>query len=430
MTPPKSPRPPGKVEILFRADPSIWDGRFINNAWLQELGRPVTKITWDNAALISPALAEREKISNGDILEWRVGGRKLRAPVWITPGQAENSVTLHLGYGRERTGHVGTGTGFNAYTLRTSEALWSVPGVEMIHTGEKYQIVDTQKHHNMEGRDIIRSGTLAAFVANDHFLNEGRVPRPERDQTLSDPNEFKYSGHKWGLSIDLNVCIGCNVCTIACQAENNIPVVGKFQVSKGREMPWIRVDGYFLGSLDNPALHHQPVPCMHCENTPCELVCPVGATVHDDEGLNVQVYNRCIGTRYCSNNCPYKVRRFNFLEFNAGMTAVQKMVKNPDVTVRSRGVMEKCTYCTQRINAVRIDAEVAGRPIRDGEIITACQAACPVEAIVFGDLNDPESHVTKLKAQPLDYWMLGELNTRPRTSYLGKLHNPNPDLEA
>jgi molybdopterin-containing oxidoreductase family iron-sulfur binding subunit len=420
----------GKLEILFRPDPSIWDGRFVNNGWLQELPRPVSKLTWDNAALVSPMLAQREKLENGDVVILKFGGRTLRAPVWVMPGQAENSVTLHLGYGRERTGRVGTGAGFNAYALRTSQALWSGAGLEIKRTGEKYPLVDTQKHHSIEGRDIVRSGTIGEFAANVHFLEAHKEPRPERDVTLYHSDEFKYDGYKWGMSIDLNVCIGCNACTIACQAENNIAVVGKAQVANGRAMHWIRVDGYFEGSLDNPEVNHQPVPCMHCENAPCELVCPVGATVHDDEGLNVQVYNRCIGTRYCSNNCPYKVRRFNFLEFNAGMTAVQKMVKNPDVTVRSRGVMEKCTYCTQRINAARITAEIASRKIRDGEIVTACQAACPVEAIVFGDLNDRESRVAKLKGQPLDYGMLGELNTRPRTSYLAKLRNPNPEMKT
>jgi MoCo/4Fe-4S cofactor protein with predicted Tat translocation signal len=419
---------PGKTEIVFRADPTIWDGRFVNNAWLQELAKPMTKLTWDNAALISPALAQREKLQNGDVLNLKFRGRSLRAPVWIVPGQAENSVTLHVGYGRARTGRVGEGAGVNAFALRTSDALWSGEGLEISRTSETRQLVSTQAHHSVEGRDIVRSGTLAAFLANEHFSEKDKEPRPAREDTLYHPDEFKYEGYKWGMSIDLNVCIGCNACTIACQAENNIPVVGKHQVSVGRDMQWIRVDGYFRGGVDNPEMNHQPVPCMHCENAPCELVCPVGATVHDNEGLNVQVYNRCIGTRYCSNNCPYKVRRFNFLEFNAGMTAVQKMVKNPDVTVRSRGVMEKCTYCTQRINAARIPAEIADRKIRDGEIVTACQAACPVDAIVFGDLNDPASRVAKLKQLPLDYWMLGELNTRPRTSYLAKLRNPNPEL--
>jgi molybdopterin-containing oxidoreductase family iron-sulfur binding subunit len=390
----------------------------------------MTKLTWDNAALVSPALAQREKLSNGDVIALKFHGRTLHAPVWITPGQAENTVTLHVGYGRQRTGRVGTGTGCNAYALRTSDALYSGAGLEITRTGQTYHLVSTQSHHSTEGRDILRSGTLAEFAANSRFLEAGVEPRPTPSDTLYNAGEFKYVGYKWGLSIDLNVCLGCSACTIACQAENNIPVVGKEQVSHGRDMQWIRVDGYFRGSLDNPEIHHQPVPCMHCENAPCELVCPVGATIHDDEGLNVQVYNRCIGTRYCSNNCPYKVRRFNFLEFNAGMTAVQKMGKNPDVTVRSRGVMEKCTYCTQRINAARITAEIANRKIRDGEVVTACQAACPVEAIVFGDLNDSGSRVSKLKAQPLDYWMLGELNSRPRTSYLARLRNPNPELRS
>jgi len=430
IPPPKTPHTHGKLEINFRADPTIWDGRFVNNAWLQELGKPFSKLVWDNAALVSPALAQREKLSNGDIVELKFHGRTLRAPVWITAGQAENSVTVHVGYGRQRAGRVGTGVGFNAFALRDTNGLWGGDGLELRRTGDVHSLASTQQHHSVEGRDIFRAGTLAEFAANPHFLNADREPPPSPEDTLYNSGEFKYAGYKWGLSIDLNVCIGCNACTIACQAENNIPVVGKEQVGKGREMQWIRVDGYYRGPLDNPEMHHQPVPCMHCENAPCELVCPVGATVHDSEGLNVQVYNRCIGTRYCSNNCPYKVRRFNFLEFNAGMTPVQKMAKNPDVTVRSRGVMEKCTYCTQRINAVRIVAEIENRKIRDGEIVTACQAACPTEAIVFGDLNDPSSRVVKLKAQPLDYLMIGELNTRPRTSYLAKLRNPNPELPS
>jgi molybdopterin-containing oxidoreductase family iron-sulfur binding subunit len=418
------------LELLFRPDPMIWDGRFVNNGWLQELPKPFTKLTWDNAALISSSLAAREQLQNGDVVELQFQGRSLEAPVWIVPGQADNVVTLHLGYGRRLTGRVGTGSGFDSYALRTSGALWSGGGLTLQKTGKSHPLSTTQHHFNVEGRDIIREGTFADFQADPHFIDTQFESRPGREDTLYNPDEFKYNGYKWGMSIDLNTCIGCNACTIACQAENNIPIVGKYQVAHGREMHWIRVDTYFKGDIAQPETSHQPVPCMHCENAPCELVCPVGATVHDDEGLNVQVYNRCIGTRYCSNNCPYKVRRFNFLEFNAGMTAVQKMGKNPDVTVRSRGVMEKCTYCTQRINAARITAEIADRKIRDGEIVTACQAACPVEAITFGNLNDPESRVAKLKAQPLDYWMLGELNTRPRTSYLAKLRNPNPEIKS
>jgi MoCo/4Fe-4S cofactor protein with predicted Tat translocation signal len=419
-----------QLELIFRPDATIWDGRFINNGWLQELAKPITKLTWDNAALISPKFAERQHLRNGALVELSFRERALRVPVWIVPGQADNVVTVHVGYGRERTGRIGSGTGFNPYALRTCDALWFGDGFEINKTGATYALASTQKHHSIEGRDIIREGTLEEFLSNPHFINVQWKPLPADEETLYDPDEFKYTGYKWGMSIDLNTCIGCNACVIACQAENNIPVVGKDQVARGREMQWIRVDSYFRGSLDNPAITHQPVPCMHCENAPCEPVCPVGATLHDAEGLNVQVYNRCIGTRYCSNNCPYKVRRFNFYELNAGMTPVEKMVKNPAVTVRSRGVMEKCTYCTQRINAVRITAEQQDRKIRDGEIITACQAACPAEAIIFGDLNDPNSRVSRLKAQALDYCLLGTLNTRPRTSYLAKLRNPNPELKT
>jgi molybdopterin-containing oxidoreductase family iron-sulfur binding subunit len=280
----------------------------------------------------------------------------------------------------------------------------------------------------MEGRDFLRSGTLAEFIRSPKQIAKADN-EPKRDETLYYPDEFENRGYAWGMTIDLGACIGCNACAIACQAENNIPVVGKEQIARGREMHWIRIDTYESGPVDNPRFEHQPVPCMHCEHAPCELVCPVGATVHDSEGLNVQVYNRCVGTRYCSNNCPYKVRRFNFLEFNGSLSATEKLVKNPDVTVRSRGVMEKCTYCVQRINAARIKAELETRPIRDGEIIPACAQVCPAEAIVFGNIHDPQSRVSKLKRSPLNYGMLAELNTRPRTTYLAKLRNPIIDLE-
>ncbi len=416
------------LEILFRADPSILDGRYANNGWLQELPKPFSKLTWDNAALVSPELAKRTKVQNGDYIELNFRGRKLNAPVWILPGQAENSVTLPLGYGREHAGQNGTNKGFNAYKLRASDALWFGDGLTIRKIARTERFATTQNHFSIEGRDMMRVGTLTEFLARPEFANE-HAEVPADDETLYHPNEFKNSGYAWGMVIDLNTCIGCNACTIACQAENNIPVVGKDQVARGREMHWIRVDVYHAGSPNEPEFHHQPVPCMHCEHAPCELVCPVGATVHDDEGLNLQVYNRCVGTRYCSNNCPYKVRRFNFLEYNGSLSATQKLVKNPDVTVRSRGVMEKCTYCLQRINTARYAAELDNnRRIRDGEIVPACAQVCPVGAIVFGDINDPNSRVSRLKRSPLNYGMLAELNTRPRTSYLAKLRNPNPEF--
>ncbi len=414
------------LEINFRTDPTIYDGQFANNGWLQELAKPLTKLTWDNAALVSPATAERLKLANEEVVELLYEGRMVRAPIWILPGHADNSITVHLGYGRTRAGRVGTGAGFNAYGLRTSSAPWFGNGLDIRKSGERIALATTQQHHSIEGRNILRSGTLQEYQANPNFVRdmEGEAHAPI---SLYPPR--KYEGYAWGMAVDINACIGCNACVVACQAENNIPIVGKEQVLKNREMHWLRVDRYYQGRLDNPQTYHQPVPCMHCENAPCEVVCPVAATTHSDEGLNDMTYNRCVGTRYCSNNCPYKVRRFNFLQYSDWETSSLKLLANPDVTVRSRGVMEKCTYCVQRINAARIAAEKEGRPIRDGDVITACQAVCPADAIVFGNVNDPNSRVTKLKAASLNYAMLGELNTRPRTTYLAALRNPNPELE-
>jgi MoCo/4Fe-4S cofactor protein with predicted Tat translocation signal len=418
------------LEILFRADVNVRDGRYANNGWLQELPRQFSKLVWDNAALISPQLAERENLENGDVVDLTFRGRTIKAPVWIQPGHAENSVALPLGYGREVVGRVGRNVGFNAYLLRTSEALWSGDGLTIRKTGEKYPLVSTQHHQSIDGdRGILHDGTLDQFTSNPHFAQK-KEQLPPLEETLYQPDEFPYKGYKWGMVVDLNTCIGCHACTIACQAENNIPIVGKQQVAVHREMHWIRVDTYHSGKADDPTFTHQPVPCMHCEMAPCELVCPVGATVHDNEGLNLQIYNRCVGTRYCSNNCPYKVRRFNFLEYNNGLSPSEKLVKNPDVTVRSRGVMEKCTYCIQRINAARINSELEQRKIRDGEIVPACAQVCPVEAITFGDMNDPQSRIARLKQSPLSYWMLGQLNTQPRTSYFAKLRNLNPQLKT
>jgi molybdopterin-containing oxidoreductase family iron-sulfur binding subunit len=415
------------LELIFRPDPSLWDGRFANNGWLQELPKPMTKITWDNAAMVSPATAERLGLSNEQVVELRYRERSVRAPVWITPGQADNSVTVHLGFGRTRAGQVGNDVGFNAYALRTSEAPWFDTGLEISPTGDHYPLAVTQSHFMMEGRELVQSASLAEYQAQPDFA-QAHEGEGEEAEHISLYPEYEYDGNAWGMTIDLTTCIGCNACTIACQAENNIPVVGKDQVSRGREMHWIRVDTYFEGELDNPAAHFQPVPCMHCEKAPCELVCPVAATVHDAEGLNNMVYNRCVGTRYCSNNCPYKVRRFNFLQYTNLDVPVLKLLMNPDVTVRQRGVMEKCTYCVQRINAARIEAKRENRAIGDGEILTACQQSCPTQAIIFGNINDPESQVAKSKATPLNYGLLTELNTQPRTTYLAEVKNPNVEL--
>jgi molybdopterin-containing oxidoreductase family iron-sulfur binding subunit len=339
-------------------------------------------------------------------------------------------VTVHLGYGRTRAGHIGNGPGFNAYALRTSDGLWSGAGAEIVATGDSYPIACTQYHHLMEGRGMVRAVTKDEFVKNPKSVHEG-FEAPPRTITLYP--DWKYEGYKWGLSIDVNACIGCNACIVACHAENNIAVVGKEQVLRGREMHWLRVDAYFAGEPDKAGAletYFQPVPCQQCENAPCEVVCPVGATVHSHEGLNDMVYNRCVGTRYCSNNCPYKVRRFNYLLYSDWDTPSYKLARNPDVSVRSRGVMEKCTYCVQRITVAKIDSEKAGRRVADGDIKTACQQTCPSDAIVFGDLNDPNSRVARLQAQERNYSLVAELNTRPRTTYLAAVRNVNPELSA
>ncbi|HXE75983.1 MAG TPA: TAT-variant-translocated molybdopterin oxidoreductase [Candidatus Xenobia bacterium] len=414
------------IEVVFRADPTVYDGRFANNGWLQELPKPLTKLTWDNPCLLSPATAQRLGVTNEDVVEIRHEGRRVRAPVWISPGHADDSVTVFLGYGRTRAGRIGTGIGYNAYAIRTATAPWFATGVEIVQTGERHPLACTQNHHSMEGRALVRAGTIEEYQKHPDFVQEMGEEPP---RSLSLYPEHKYDGYAWGMAIDLNACTGCGACVVACQAENNIPIVGKEQVARGREMHWLRVDRYFKGALDAPETYHQPVPCMHCENAPCEVVCPVAATVHSDEGLNDMVYNRCVGTRYCSNNCPYKVRRFNFLKYNDDTTPVLKLLRNPDVTVRMRGVMEKCTYCVQRIQEAKIGAEKQDRAARDGEIQTACQQVCPTQAIVFGNLNDPKSRVSELRAEKRHYALLANLNTRPRTTYLARLRNPNPELE-
>ncbi len=414
------------IEITFRPDPSIHDGRFANNGWLQELPKQVTRLTWDNVALMSPSTMQKFDLRNGDMVEVMYDGAVVQLPAWTLPGHPDEAVTIHLGYGRTRAGRVGSGIGANAYALRSSHALWFGAGAQITRTGEWYRVASTQEHWSMEGRPIVREATVEEYRAQPDFAKH-MAHRPTEKESFYPP--FAYDGYAWGMTIDLNACTGCNACMIACQSENNIPVVGKKQVERGREMHWIRVDRYYVGNdLDNPEMAMMPVACHHCENAPCEPVCPVAATTHDHEGLNVMTYNRCVGTRYCSNNCPYKVRRYNYLQYSDTETKSLQLLHNPDVTVRNRGVMEKCTYCVQRISAARIEAKKENRPIQDGEIVTACQAACPAQAITFGDINDKNSKVSKMKAEPRDYELLAELNTKPRTSYLAKLRNPNPEI--
>jgi MoCo/4Fe-4S cofactor protein with predicted Tat translocation signal len=445
------PPAPGTYDLVFRPDPTIYDGRFANNGWLQELPKPLTKVTWDNVALISantakklgvaPQNYEEDKRGRGamvDQLEIKLNGRAINklVPAWIMPGQPDDVITIHLGYGRPRAGRVGDAQGFNAYDIRPSDAPWTAFGAQVTKAAGQYELGTTQVHFSMEGRDLLRETSLEEYLKDKERLREEQEKQKKELHNLSLYKDFDYkdqgNGYAWGMSIDLNSCVGCNACTIACQSENNIPIVGKDQVIRSREMHWIRVDAYFKG--DNPnqpdGPFFQPVPCMHCENAPCEPVCPVHATVHSSEGLNDMVYNRCVGTKYCSNNCPYKVRRFNFFLYQDWETPTYQLMRNPDVSVRSRGVMEKCTYCVQRIQSAKIQSEIEGRQVRDGEIVTACQSVCPTEAIVFGNINDPNSKVSKLKALERDYSLLGELNTRPRTTYLSALRNPNPEIKS
>jgi molybdopterin-containing oxidoreductase family iron-sulfur binding subunit len=423
----------GDIFLNIRRDPTIYDGQFSNNGWLQELPKPMNKLVWDNAVLIGPKMAERLQIKVEDVVELELNGKKVTGPVWIQAGHPDNSVTVTLGYGRRRAGRVGTAQGFDAYALRTSAAPWIATGLQIRKTGETYKLASTQGYQTMDTPDgghrpLVRETTLEDYLKRPNFAaEEGEEPAP--GLTLYKPYPYKEEDYAWGMAIDLNSCVGCNNCMLACQSENNIAVVGKEQCVIGRHMHWIRVDAYYQGDRDNPKAYFQPVPCQQCENAPCEVVCPVGATNHTPEGLNDMVYNRCVGTRYCSNNCPYKVRRFNFLLFSDWETPQYKMMRNPDVSVRSRGVMEKCTYCIQRINERRIDAEREDRKINDTELQTACQQSCPAGAIIFGNVNDPNSRVSKLKAQSRNYSLLGELNTRPRTTYLAEVSNPNPELK-
>jgi MoCo/4Fe-4S cofactor protein with predicted Tat translocation signal len=438
------------IELEIRPDPTLYDGRFANNAWLQELPKPQTKITWDNVLIVSPKTSvaigydprDRDDLVNERHTRFanvNYRGVTMRLPLWVVPGHAENVATVYFGAGRRNGGKVATGVGFDTYPLRFSDALHGGPGarIRIDNESKTYAIACTQEHQSIDPkvvgeRGIIRAGTFTEYLQNPRFAQA-----EEHGSDVTGPGDesmyphYDYSGkHAWAMVIDNSVCIGCNGCVSACQAENNIAVVGKEQVVRERELHWLRIDRYYRGDVDNPEVFHEPVPCMQCENAPCEPVCPVEATSHSDEGLNDMTYNRCIGTRYCSNNCPYKVRRFNFFHYADYDTPSFKAMRNPDVTVRTRGVMEKCTYCVQRINAAKIDAEKENRRVRDGEVTTACQQACPTEAIVFGDMNDKTSHVAQLKTEPSGFALLEELQTRPRTTYLATIRNPHPSLTS
>jgi molybdopterin-containing oxidoreductase family iron-sulfur binding subunit len=417
-------------EVTFRPDPTIGDGAYANNGWLQELPKPQTKTTWDNLIFMRPSDAEKMGVHTGDVLKVTVKDKSVTGPVWVMPNQAKGSVAVFFGYGRTASGRVGNKIGYSAYSIQDTAAPFVAAGAVAKVAGH-YDVANSQGTQTMEDRAPVRAAEFAEYREHPDFATREEKPVPA-ELTLY-PNEWKYPDHKWGMTIDLNICTGCSACAIACQAENNIAVVGKDQVARGRHMHWIRIDRYYSGngSLDEPETYNQPVPCMQCENAPCEVVCPVAATVHSKEGLNQMIYNRCVGTRYCSNNCPYKVRRFNFYLFTDWETESLKGMRNPDVTVRSRGVMEKCSYCIQRIQEVKINAEKENnRRIADGEIVTACQQVCPTQAITFGDLNDPNSKVAKMAASKRNYNLLDDLNTRPRTTYLGYVRNSNEALRG
>jgi len=462
------------LEVVFHRDYSVDDGRYNNNGWLQEMPDPITKMVWDNAVLISRKTAQELGVKNFDVVEIKLRGRSVSGPIWVQPGQADFSLGLALGYGRKGTGRVGRGVGFDVYPLRASSAENFAVGATLHQTAMSYTIACTQDHWSMEGRPIIREANLEQFRAHPHFAKSMDMEKPPVVEPLY-PNpldELKKKGlHQWGMSIDLNLCVGCSACMMACQSENNVPIVGKDQVRRGREMHWLRIDRYYSGDpnkrerfatfnveekqqfeqwIDDPQVVTQPMLCQHCEAAPCENVCPVNATVHDQEGLNLMVYNRCVGTRYCSNNCPYKVRKFNYFDFNKRGIGknlywgplrhrpddewdMLKMIKNPDVTVRMRGVMEKCTFCVQRIEQAKISQKVkAGASadviVPEGTFTTACAQACPAGAIVFGNIDDPNSRVSKLKQQERDYTVLEFLLTKPRLTYLAKVRNPNPAM--
>ncbi|MFH2055803.1 MAG: TAT-variant-translocated molybdopterin oxidoreductase [bacterium] len=415
------------LTVEFYPSAKLFDGRFGNVGWLQELPDPITKVAWDNVALFSPDTAKRLGVAKEDLIEIVVEGRALQLPVWVLPGLADDIVALELGYGRGQAGRIADGVGANTYNLMTDGAWLGTAAASLTALGSTYPIANTQDHNSMEGRPLIREATLDEYRSDPEFVEKAETV--EEGELKSLWNEHSYDqGYQWGMTIDLNTCTGCNACVLACQSENNVPIIGKEQVRNGREMHWLRMDRYFAGDSESPEIIQQPVACQHCENAPCEQVCPVAATVHDKEGLNVMVYNRCIGTRYCSNNCPYKVRRFNFFNYTGATPESLKMANNPDVTVRSRGVMEKCTYCVQRINRARQTAKHEEREIRDGDITTACQQACPVGAISFGNIRDQQSNVVKQKQSNRNYEMLKELNVKPRTSYLARIRNPHPEL--
>ncbi|HAD59575.1 MAG TPA: molybdopterin oxidoreductase [Planctomycetaceae bacterium] len=438
---------PGDIEIVITHSEATYDGRFANNGWMQETPNSISKLTWDNAALMSPATARHLLVQHGEIVQIEFSGGSVDVPVFELPGVAANSIQLALGYGRTAAGHVGGLTdegigpvGVDVSGLLPVDGSQILTGATVTPTGRMWKLATTQDHFAIDtvgleaiGQrvgELIRTGTISEYREHPDFAEHSGPHHPPLESLW---DERPYDGHKWGMAIDLNKCIGCNACMVACQSENNVPIVGKEQVLGGREMHWIRNDRYFSGDPEDPQVDHQPVTCHHCENAPCEQVCPVAATVHSDEGLNDMVYNRCVGTRYCANNCPYKVRRFNFLDYNKQLEEPEgellQLMINPEVTVRSRGVMEKCTYCVQRIQDGKIDAKNERRSLSDGDVKTACQEACPASAIVFGDLNDPDSAVAAAHASDRSYGMLSELNTRPRTKYLAKIRNPHPWLE-